>query len=486
MFDTETDRQGDYRVAVLYNVLDDTHEVLRDVDTARNRLETINGLLYCHNTTYDLLVMYGGAILAKFMKGHYRSARHKKCTWLDTLSFFEMPLSETAELTGEAKSGDGGESLDYTIEQLIPYCVQDCKATAALVRMIHTMADKFGLKRHATGPGSWARDYWKQCEPWLEKYPDDLYRGVKHFPTGIVRGGLVKWKAADVGECVKYDIKSAYPWQMVDGTFPELTQIKRGPVGNGLENVLVAWHDEGLERDVWGTEAEAAYYGQPIKDGLWCPAKAIGRPFVKYVETLMEHRNKAKAEGDAGLSYLVKRVLNSLSGALGARTQLTYIRFGVATGGKIAERGLPGTRSIWASLVTGRQRVRILDAWRDCAEPIYSDTDSVICGTFVDDGKGSEALGRWELEDKLSKARIYAKKVYRTTDTGGKSIAHVKGVPKRMALDILQRYDGGGETVAEWDGVASYREAHTAPELWLTRRRDPMKLIRQRELEESQ
>jgi len=473
VIDTETDHDGRFRLGVVLDD-DDRVRVTQNADEMRSWVLDRERVVWGHNISYDLGVLWRGSIGIRTMRGRFRSARHAGVLFLDTLSFFEMPLSELGGLTGVHKAGDGAESLDYATDELAEYCIQDCRATAAGVRAIHAFSDDNGLTRTGTGPGSWARMIWARLEPWTVDYCDDraLFK-AKQMPKGVVRGGLVKWTEGTLKNGVKYDIKSAYPWQMWSGEFPDLSRIgsKSG------RDVLVQYRDPDRDVLVWGVPEECEAAGARVIRRLKCPAGAWRRPFVSFCEHMMETRNKYREADDKAGAYLAKRVANSLSGIMGARTMSAFTRNGIVTGGATVD-ALPGTRSAWAALITSRQRARLRRAWKTAVLPCYSDTDSLVAKRFTPDREGIELFGRWELETEFDRAVVLGPKMYATFSAAGNS-GHVKGIPKRMAVETIDRLLKGGETVVEWDSPFTYREIPGQAVLWTKRKRDPFRSLRE-------
>lgn len=461
VFDTETDRAGEFRLGVLMDVRTLEPQTFRDPSAMRAALQSLpkGAVVWGHNVQYDLLVLWKGSVGAWFVNGRFRRAALGGIQFRDTLSFFELPLADAAKLVGSKKTGEGGASFEYSDSRLAEYCADDCRATAALVRSILRFASEVGVSKTATGPGSWAREYWKQAVPTIAIYPDD--RRFR-MPRGLIRGGLVKWQSGTITDGEKWDVKSAYPWRMWADTFPDVQTVGRFGVPFLVESC-----------GVWYTVEEADLLGlRPVKV-LRCPATRWGRPFRPFVERLMDLRNRYKRASDGAGDYLSKRVLNSLSGCLGARTLAMYVKNGVAVGGNRVD-SLPGTRAAWAALVTGRQRARLLRAWKTASEPCYSDTDSLVCKSFGGDSEGNDLCGRWMLEERFAEAWILGPKMYATLDRSGAiQTAHVKGIPKRLAAEAIRRFQEGGETSVEWDSVVTYREAAGSPALWIKRKRDP-------------
>lgn len=493
VYDVETHPEENDRFlcSVLRDIRTDRIEYFDDEDKARARLGEVNGRVYAHNAAYDHNATYHGTETVYMMNGSFRRSLVGRALWLDTFGFFDVGLGWAGEnLTGIKKTGIASAVHHMTEAERRDYCISDTEGAAALVHCILDFARRFDLKSEATGTGAWAREFWKRCEPWVEVYPDDLK--LRHYPADAMRGGVVyaDHDARPLLDCVKYDIKSAYPWQMVCGVFPDLEHVQLAKKTDGLPVVLLEWYDEHLERDVWGPEEEhqASRTAGPVKRVLRCPRRHWLNPFRSYIDTLIQHRNEAIADGDKARSYLVKKVMNSLAGALGSRRRPQIVSQGLISGGDIAERGLPGTRTLWASLITGRNRARILNALRDSDTAVYSDTDSVICKRFADDGQGDERLGFWELEAELQAAWIIGPKIYMTHSRGEDSAAAelkawTKGAPKRAAVNIAARYLLGQATEVLWSSAFSVSESYDKERLWGTRRRDPMKKVRQRDRE---
>jgi len=66
-----------------------------------------------------------------------------------------------------------------------------------------------------------------------------------------------------------------------------------------------------------------------------------------------------------------------------------------------------------AASITGAARAVLLDAIQRARNPIYCDTDSIICSGYNDDLRVDKiSLGAWDLEDEFSKAIICGKKLY--------------------------------------------------------------------------
>lgn len=67
-----------------------------------------------------------------------------------------------------------------------------------------------------------------------------------------------------------------------------------------------------------------------------------------------------------------------------------------------------------AASITGAARAVLLEALQGAVDPIYCDTDSIICRDLVGVPLDAAALGAWDLEDEFSRVIITGKKMYAT------------------------------------------------------------------------
>lgn len=65
-----------------------------------------------------------------------------------------------------------------------------------------------------------------------------------------------------------------------------------------------------------------------------------------------------------------------------------------------------------AASITGAARAMLLDALQNASDPIYCDTDSIICQDLTGVHLDKSALGAWDLEDSFSEVIIDGKKLY--------------------------------------------------------------------------
>ncbi len=111
-----------------------------------------------------------------------------------------------------------------------------------------------------------------------------------------------------------------------------------------------------------------------------------------------------------------------------------------------------------AASITGAARSVLLEALQDASDPIYCDTDSIICrdlkGVLID----KVLLGAWDLEDEFSRVIIDGKKLY--------SVMHKKA--KNRSAEDLERGISPNYTVKSkgasgltWDNMLAMLEGGT-------------------------
>jgi DNA polymerase type B, organellar and viral len=93
--------------------------------------------------------------------------------------------------------------------------------------------------------------------------------------------------------------------------------------------------------------------------------------------------------------------------------------------------------------ITGAARACLMEAVHHAVDPIYCDTDSLICrelrGVKIDNFE----LGAWKLETRISDVIIDGKKLYAYRTPDGKEIVKSKGTSGLNWTDMLHLLDGG-------------------------------------------
>lgn len=85
-----------------------------------------------------------------------------------------------------------------------------------------------------------------------------------------------------------------------------------------------------------------------------------------------------------------------------------------------------------AASVTGAARSVLMRALSKAVNPIYCDTDSIICEGFEGLPLDDSALGAWKLEATGTEIAVYGKKVYALRDASGE---YVKTASKGVQLE---------------------------------------------------
>lgn len=97
-----------------------------------------------------------------------------------------------------------------------------------------------------------------------------------------------------------------------------------------------------------------------------------------------------------------------------------------------------------AASITGAARAKLMEAIQNAEDPIYCDTDSLICRELHNTELHPSKLGAWDLEAEYSEVIINGKKLYACKPLpGGKSREKIrsKGVQGLSYEDMLAMYD---------------------------------------------
>lgn len=166
---------------------------------------------------------------------------------------------------------------------------------------------------------------------------------------------------------------------------------------------------------------------------------SAGSPLRSYVLDLYERRKKAKADGQALLSYVFKILLNSLYGKLGEQPEKDGIVVRPEKMPRNGEMLMPG---VWRvskfahvahehvaapAVITARSRHLLRRAWQRAVDSgfllWYGDTDSMVTDAPPEVIGDSGELGELKYEGPIREATFLAPKVYDYSDADGH---HVK------------------------------------------------------------
>lgn len=121
-----------------------------------------------------------------------------------------------------------------------------------------------------------------------------------------------------------------------------------------------------------------------------------------------------------------------------------------------------------AASITGAARAVLLEALQHAVEPIYCDTDSIICKELPNVPISKTDLGAWDLEDEFTRVIVNGKKLYSTWHSKEK-----RRSPEQLADGLDPRYTVKSKGTARitWDemelllGGKSIKKRNRAPTL---------------------
>jgi hypothetical protein len=148
------------------------------------------------------------------------------------------------------------------------------------------------------------------------------------------------------------------------------------------------------------------------------------RPFTNYVEDLYKKRMEFKADNNP-MQEVTKLLLNSLYGKFAQKfdkvevlnhidactlKELQSEHEQIGDFVRIVRDKEPSSFNIniWSVYVTAYARI-LLKSYIDIANPVYVDTDSVICDKFIEDSK---LLGRLKIEHRIEQGIFVRPKMY--------------------------------------------------------------------------
>jgi len=306
------------------------------------------------------------------------------------------------------------------------------------------------------------------------------------------------------GDYKLYDVNSMYPFVMATKRHPigQSYIPRRGKPGANTFFLQVRCYSKGafVERFEGKTEARWRFgtymttiheYEVALKHGLiknakilWCIDNANSTTFEKFVLPMYEARlatkallKKLAAEGkeESDEYFEAKRndifyklLLNNAYGKFAQnprrfketfygrngetpetvlpeneREGWNMTGFDPGEGLKIYERKAP-RRSFnnvgTAASITGAARAVLLDAIWSAVDPIYCDTDSIICKELRGHDLHATHLGAWDIEKEIEEIVITGKKMYAYRTKDGKEYVKAKGtngVTYKDMLDVL-------------------------------------------------
>jgi len=354
-------------------------------------------------------------------------------------------------------------------EDIIKYCINDCKLTADLGReVIKGFSDlgfEFPVKpfSKATISKEWLRKQKGFIESQL--YYEDIMK--LPYASGIrksFRGGIIRlFGLGSYNNVTEYDINSAYPYAISQLTSLEKCEVTmdRENMGkcdyefylvetedwsllglkakNGVKVIPEEFNDTMLNEIIycktnkpvsrWITKWDKQIldlYGVGYKILDYFGIKTRGEKLFPQILKLYEYKNEIKKKyGKQSVQYWgIKIVLNGIYGIFAQRKPhiSKYTNF------------------IFASHITGMCRYlimsKIYEKRKQGAQPLMINTDGVY---FINDckpDKSSNALGEFEV-NKLKQVVVFGNGVYYKIDESNNGVLRKRGFPT-LTPDMLQ------------------------------------------------
>lgn len=365
------------------------------------------------------------------------------------------------------------EVRDQHREEISKYLHMDC---VSLFELVTKFIERFGMQLTIGGA---AIKKLREFHPFdtRNRAHDTRFRPfyfggrVEAMKTGIYKGN---WKV--------FDVNSMYPHVMRDYAHPcggrymvGYNRIidKRGRVAGfadaafyfarircdwqrgafpvRVKNEPLNFDTPGGEYWVTSHELQAAIdcgrVGKCVALEVYVPAEVI--QFGEYVDTYMAEKIATKAIGDKAGEIFAKLLLNSAYGKTGQSPDKYhdyYLGDTPPDDSWHLHSGGIETQCIWAkksesetfydvaiaASVTGAARAVLMRALSKAINPIYCDTDSIICEGLAGVPLDGSKLGAWKLEATGSEIAVYGKKVYALRDSSGE---YVKTASKGVQLE---------------------------------------------------
>jgi hypothetical protein len=400
--------------------------------------------LFDHMDTQRIKIINGRLVEAKLIDRHVIR---------DSWSILPVPLK--AHDKGEIDYDKMEEAVreDHKAE-ILDYLHLDC---TSLYKMVTTFHEAFGNQLTIGGTAI------KQL---MELYPvertgqtyDHSFRPwyfggrVECFRSGVLPG---PWKVYDVTSMYPHvmrsfkhplsstwDVGSKLPDKFDEPFFAIIEAENRAALPCLDDKGAIDFRRESGVFHVCSHELEIALrYGMvDIKRVIEVRKPVAFGSFEAFVDKFFQLRQEAKAAGDKTYDLLWKLVLNSAYGKFGQNPE-NYYEWHLDRGDNspmaMEARGYECYRdmddySLWrkptpiretsyynvavAASITSASRSVLLEAINQADDPIYCDTDSLICREFRGDVDGKR-LGSWKLEcEGAPFAAIAGKKLYALTN----------------------------------------------------------------------
>jgi DNA polymerase elongation subunit (family B) len=297
---------------------------------------------------------------------------------------------------------------------------------------------------------------------------DVLDKTQDTFARAYYYGGRVQCfaKGVNIGRYKVYDVNSMYPSVMKNLLHPIGNEIEMhgGPVNNNTCFVGAYGKNHGAfpKRDENGSlrfDIKEGYFSVSIHEWRKALQLKMFEPFevkecvdikrrttfAAFVDHFFELRGIAKANKDRAHDIFYKLILNSAYGKF-AQDPSKYREYVITANSADVNPGpdwepifLDDTKDgyiIWerpvtfkklfntytAASITGAARSVLMDAISKSTNPMYCDTDSIICDQLSGVTLSDTELGAWKYEGEGTRLAIAGKKMYALFDGEGNCI----------------------------------------------------------------
>jgi hypothetical protein len=337
--------------------------------------------------------------------------------------------------------------------QILEYLHSDC---VYLFELVSHFNERFGPR--ITIGGTAIRELrkvhpWNKCGSGHDKTFRPYYFGgrVECFQSGVIGGGV---KLYDVNSMYPYVMKTwrhpingrfelsrALPSTFERPYFAHIVARNRGALPSKNENGSLTFNKASGEFFACSHEIEAALEFDLI-DIIEVKRVMVATEFVsfdKFIDEQYRLRREAKDAGDRIGDLFAKLLMNSSYGRFGINPENFEdwnICRSIDEEMQLREQGFRNTAefphfNLWskpaeimeeqyadvstAASITSASRAHLLRGLQKSVDPIYCDTDSIICRGFSGD-VDSARLGAWDLEKTAEYVAIAGKKLYTLYD----------------------------------------------------------------------
>lgn len=384
------------------------------------------------------------------------------------------------------------EVRDIHREEILRYLESDCVYLWELCdAFLKMFGDKLTIGSTSMGELQKLHKFERMSAFYDAKIREKFYFGgrVECFKKGIIEQ-----------PCKIYDVNSMYPSVMRDYEHPlappsscskKITDETCFIIAQGKNYGAFPVRDKSgirfdIDRGIFGVTIHE--WRAAIKHDLFRPDHIINcvnfdrrGNFSDFVNHFYNARKVAIAEKDETKKLFFKYVLNSAYGKF-AQNPENYMDYMMSDGTGVYEGWSPtfinGDYTIWkrpsvrsgfarhnvatACSITGAARAILLEAIATCKNPVYCDTDSIICEEIGSSVKiDSVELGAWKLEKEGDTAAVAGKKLYAIFDKGKCVKLASKGA--KLTPEEIDRVARGEKVVYEnqapsfkWDGSYNF------------------------------